>query len=101
MNESVAFVGEPELMRNSLILIGLTFRTFSAVVSVFFAPLVGFDHEAFATRSPLKGAVFEVILKVALTLAPGATGPANVFDVSVLPCTMDVHCLPGTEMLNS
>ncbi len=31
-------------------------------------------HEALATRSPLKGAGPEVTLKVALTLAPGATG---------------------------
>jgi hypothetical protein len=38
-------------------------------------------------------------LKVALTLAPGATGPAMVSDVLVEPWTKDVHCL-GTEMLN-
>ena len=85
MNESVALVGEPELMRNSLILIGLTFRTFSAVVSDCLAPLVTLVHEALPTRSPLKGAGPEVTLKVALTLAPGATGSANVFDVSVVP----------------
>src|ERR1017187_4452705 len=65
-------------MRNSLILIGLTFRTFSAVVaSNFFAPLV---QEALPTRSPLKAAGPEVTLKVALTLAPGATGSANVVE---------------------
>ncbi len=44
MNEFVELVGEPALMRNSLILIGLTFRTFSAVVSDCFAPLVWFVH---------------------------------------------------------
>ena len=33
----------------------------------------------------MKAAGPEVTLKVALTLAPGATGSANVFDVSVAP----------------
>jgi hypothetical protein len=33
-------------------------------------------------------------LKVALTLAPGATGSGNVFDV-VVPETTEVHCLLG------
>ena len=88
-------------MRNSLILTGLTFRTFSAAVSVCFLPLAGFVHEALPTRSPLKAAGPEVTLKVALTLAPGATGSANVFDVSVVPGNdSEVHCLLGTEMLN-
>ncbi len=91
MNESVELAGEPALMRNSLILIGLTFRTFSAVVSDCVPPLVGFVHEALPTRSPLKAAGPEVTLKVALTLAPGATGSANVFDVSVAPETTEVH----------
>ena len=69
-------------MRNSLILTGLTFRTFSAVVSDCVLPS-RFVHEALPTRSPLKAAGPEVTLKVALTLAPGATGSANVFDVPV------------------
>src|SRR5438876_12135285 len=99
MNESVELVGEPALMRNSLILIGLTFRTFSAVVSDCVAPLVWFVHLALPTRSPLKAAGPEVTLKVALTLAPGATGSAIVIDVLVLPGPTDVHCL-GTVMLN-
>src|ERR1017187_4491914 len=99
MNESVGLVGEPALMRNSLILIGLTFRTFSAVVSECFPPFAGFVHETLPTRSPLKAAGPEVTLKVALTLAPGATGSTNVFDVWVAPATKEVHCL-GTEMLN-
>src|ERR1039458_7095702 len=99
MNESVGLVGEPSLMRNSLILIGLTFRTFSAVVSESFPPFVWFVHWALPTRSPLKAAGLEVTLKVALTLAPGATGSANVADVLVVPETKEVHCL-GTEMLN-
>src|SRR5437867_1072694 len=99
MNESVELVGEPALMRNSLILIGLTFRTFSAVVSDSFAPLVWFVHWALPARSPLKAAGPEVTLKVALTLAPGATGSTVVTVVLVAPGTKDVHCL-GTEMLN-
>jgi hypothetical protein len=38
-------------------------------------------------------------IKVAVTLAPGATGPGNVTEVSAVPRTTEVHCL-GTEMLN-
>ena len=52
-----------------------------------------FVHEALPTRSPLKAAGPEVTLKVALTLAPGATGSAIVVDVSVVPETTEVHCL--------
>ena len=84
-------------MRNSLILTGLTFRTFSAVVSDCVLPPT--VHVALPAMSPLKAAVPEVTLKVALTLAPGATGSANVADVLPVPCTREVHCL-GTEMLN-
>src|SRR5580693_6709357 len=98
MNEFVELPGA--LMRNSLILIGLTLRTFSAVVSDCVPPRVGFVHEALPTRSPLKAAGPEVTLKVALTLAPGATGPAIVTDVLDVPATTEVHCLLGTEMLN-
>src|SRR5450755_2300239 len=98
MNESVELVGGPELMRNSLILIGLTFRTFSAVVSNCL-PSAWFVHRALPTRSPLNSAGPEVTLKVALTLAPGATGSANVFDFSLVPATNEVHRL-GTEMFN-
>src|SRR5215469_2904870 len=72
MNELVESVAEPALIRNSLILIGLTFRTFSAVVSDCVLPFA-FVHEALATRSPLNGAIPEATLNVALTLAPGAT----------------------------
>src|SRR5260370_31245971 len=98
MNECAGLAGE--LMRNSLILIGLTFRTFSAVVSDCVPPRVGLVHEALPARSPLKAAGPAVTLKVALTLAPGATGSANVTDVWVEPGTTEVHCLLGTEMLN-
>ena len=56
-------------------------------------------HETLPTRSPLKTAGPEVTVKVALTVAPGATGSAKVFDVSVEPETMAVHPF-GTEMLN-
>src|SRR5215468_5278078 len=93
MNE---FVALPEaLARNSLILTGLTLRTFSAVVSDCFAPVFWFVHRALPTRSPLKAAGPEVILKVALTREPGATGPAMAADV----VTTEIHCL-GTLMLN-
>src|SRR5262249_16632706 len=100
MNESVELPGEPSLMRNSLILIGLTFRTFSEVDSACFAPLVWFVHRTLATRSPFKTAGPELTFKVALTVAPGATGSENVAAVFVVPDTNEVHCLPGTEMLN-
>src|ERR1035437_9693617 len=75
MNESDGFTA------NSLILIGLTFRTFSAAVSDCVRPLAVFFHEARATRSPLKEVELDVTLKVAFTLAPGATGPAIVAEL--------------------
>src|SRR6266550_2582155 len=96
MNALVGLVLVPT--RNSLILIGLTFRTFSAVVALCLAPFVRFVHAALPIRSPLKGSGPEVTLKVALTLAPGAT-ESNVCDVWVVPGTKEVHCL-GTEMLS-
>src|ERR1035437_3103153 len=83
---------------NSLILIGRTLRTFSAVVSSCFLPLA-LVHPALPTRSPLKATAPDVTLKVALTLAPGATGSAKVFEVSVVPEARAVHPL-GAEMLN-
>src|SRR6266567_3012527 len=97
MNALVGLVLAPT--RNSLILIGLTLRTFSVVIPNCLAPCVGFTHEALPIRSPLKGAGPEVTLKVALTLAPGAT-ESNVCDVLVVPGTKEVHCLLGTEMLS-
>src|SRR3954467_10852623 len=97
MNASVELVLVP--VRSSLILIGLTFRTFSVVVARRRAPFDGFVHEALPIRSPLKAARPEVTLKVALTLAPGAT-ESNVCDVSVVPGTTEVHCRVGTEMLS-
>jgi hypothetical protein len=93
MNEFVELVVEPSLMRNSLILIGLTFRTFSAIAAVDCFPLL--VQEALPTRSPLKAAGPEVTLNVALTLAPGATGSANV----VGPEAAAVQPL-GAEMLS-
>src|SRR5215472_2102289 len=97
MNELVGLVLVPA--RNSLILIGLTFRTFSAVVVNCLPPRVGFVHAALPIRSPLKGTGPEVTWKVALTLAPGAT-ESNVCDVSVVPATNEVHNRSGTEMLS-
>src|SRR5665213_1594627 len=91
MKESV------ELTANSLILTGLMFRAFSMAVSDWLAPAA--VQEALATRSPLKAADPDVTLKVALTVAPDATGSAKVFDVSVPPETTAVQPA-GTEMLN-
>src|SRR6478672_5387856 len=99
MNELAGLDGEAELTANSLILIGLTLRTFSTVVSDCAWPLVEFVHDALPTRSPPKAAGPEVTLKVALTLVPGATGTVSVFDVSVEPETTEVHPV-GTERLN-
>src|SRR5215472_1953754 len=96
MNALVGLVLVPT--RNSLILIGLTLRAFSAVVADCLPSCPGFVHEALPIRSPLKGCGPEVTLKVALTLAPGGT-ESNVCDVSVVPGTKEVHCL-GTEMLS-
>src|ERR1017187_6202602 len=93
MNELVGFAGEPVLMRNSLILTGLTLRTFSAIAATdCFPSLV---QEALPTRSPLKAAGPEVNLNVALTLAPGAIGSAN----EVAPEATAVQPF-GAEMLN-
>src|ERR1700733_3266874 len=97
MNELVKLVLVPA--RNSLILIGLTFRTCSVVDPNCLPPCAGFVHEAWPTRSPLKGSGPEVTLKVALTLAPGAT-ESNVCEVRVVPATNEVHRWPGTEMLS-
>src|ERR1700685_1821720 len=95
MNEFDVLVAEPSLMRNSLIFTGLTLRTFSAGVSDCALPPV--VHRALPTRSPLNAAGPEVTLKVALTLAPGATGPANVLDASLVPLTWEDHCWLGRE----
>src|SRR5674476_468214 len=89
MNESVGFTA------NSLILTGLTFRTFSAAVSDCVCPLAVFFHEARATRSPLKDAELEVTLKVTFALVPGATGPAIVAELLAVA----LHPL-GVEMLS-
>src|SRR6185437_5677784 len=99
MNPLVGSVLVPE--RNSLIVIGLTFRTFSVVVADCRPPCPGpgFVHEALPIRSPLKGTGPEVTVKVALTLAPGATEP-NVRELSNVPETTDLHCLSGTVMLS-
>src|SRR5580693_10582184 len=99
MNESVALVGGPELTRSSLIFTGLAFRTFSVIGPDCFVPLAWFVQEALPTKSPLKAADPDVTLNVALTLAPGATGPGKVFAVSELPATTADHWC-GTERLN-
>src|SRR5690242_13175611 len=97
MNALVELAVVPVL--NSLILIGLTFRTFSAVVSTLRGPCTGSVHEALPTRSPFSAFGPEVTLNVAVTLAPGAT-ESNVTDSFVLPATTEVQLGSGTEMLN-
>src|SRR6185436_9169291 len=100
MNESVGLAAEPALMRNSLILIGPTLRTFSDVVSVCVLPFEESVHETLPIRSPLRAATPEVTLKVALTLAPGAMGSAIVATALVVPGMVAAHCLSGTVILN-
>src|ERR1041385_3257300 len=87
-------------VRNSLILIGLTLRTFSVVVSDCLAPVVRFVHETTPRRSPLKAPGPEVTVKTALTVSPGATRP-NFIDFWVVPGTNEVQNRAGTAMLNS
>lgn len=79
------------------ILIALTFRTFSVVVSDCFVLLVWFVQRALPTRSPLNAAGPDVTLNVAFTLAPGATESANIVEVFSVPKTKDVHCLFARE----
>src|SRR4051812_1185866 len=98
MNALVALSGVA--VRNSLILIGLALRTFSAVVSDCRAPVVTLVHTAVPTRSPLNATGAEPTVKVALTVSPGATTP-NVFDRWVVPGRNDVQNLAGTVMLSS
>ena len=99
MKELVALAGEPEPRAYSLILIGLTLRTFSAIMSICICPFVGFVHAALATISPLKAVAPEVTLKVALTLAPGAIDSEKVLVASVASATEELHPA-GTKMLN-
>src|SRR5262245_26363386 len=99
MNEFVLLAAGPPLTRNSLTTIGLTLRTFSTAVSSCLAapdPV----QRACATRSPLNAAGPDVTLKVALTVAPGATASAMVAVVRVVPGTTDVHPF-GVTMLSS
>src|ERR1044072_5274034 len=71
-------------VRNSLILIGLTLRTFSVVDFHCIARVLGPAQAARPTRSPWKAAGPDVTVKVALTVAPGAT-ESNRFDVCRVP----------------
>ena len=99
MNEFVAFGGLPALTRNSLMRTGLTLRSLLAVVSDCVLPVAGVQV-AWPTRSPLKAAGPAVTWKVALTLAPGATGPAMVAEVCAVPCTTEVQRLSGRPRLS-
>src|SRR6185503_17472468 len=94
MNELVVLAGAPGARCNSLIVIGLTLRTFPAVVSTCFM-LAESVHRALATRSPFQAARPEVIVNVALTFEPGGTEPNDDG-----PRTTAVH-RAGTAMLRS
>ena len=87
MNESVVLVGGPELIRNSLILTGLTFphlfRRCLGLLHAATAPKIRKGRLAYQVA--VEGYRPEVTLNVALTLAPGATGSVKLFDVSLVP----------------
>src|SRR5580765_249902 len=100
MNEFDALFATPPVMRNSLILIGLTLRTFSTAVSCNGRACPVITTDAVPTRSPLNAAGPDVTLNIALALAPGATESGIVADVLVVPTTTDVHPF-GAVMLNS
>src|ERR1035441_2775523 len=87
------------LKRTSLILIGRTLRSLAVVVSDCVRRVAWSVHSALPVRKPAAGVGGEVPLKAALTLAPGATGSANVPDVLVAPETTASHPA-GNEMLN-
>jgi len=95
MNELVGLVLVP--VRNSLILIWLTLRTCSLLVTRCRAWLAELVQLAWATRSPSNAAGPEVTVNVALTLARGAT-EANVFEESLVPSTTACHCRLGRAM---
>src|SRR5512146_3347543 len=99
MKEFVELPGARVPMRNSLILIGSTFRTFSTLVTHRVLPCASV-HRASPMRSPFKGLDPEVTWKVALTLAPVASGPATSAGRGSLPERREVHCRLGREMLN-
>src|ERR1019366_1128856 len=87
------------LKRTSLILIGRTLRSLAVVVSDCVRRVAGSVHSALPVRKPAADVGGEVTLKVALTLAPGATGSLNVTDVLVAPETTASHPA-GMEILN-
>src|ERR1017187_6747696 len=91
MNWSVELA--PGLKRTSLILTGRTFRTRWLVVSDCVLRVAASVHSALPARKPAPEVAGEVILKVALTLAPGPTGLAMVFG------SLPIHPA-GTDMLN-
>src|ERR1700704_5851339 len=86
--------------RNSLILIGLMFLMFSVAVCDCVPVLPGLRHWALPTMSPLKAPDPDVTLKVALTLAPGATGCVKLTVLLEVPTAMAVHPCLSTETLN-
>src|SRR3954471_13314393 len=84
-------VGLPPVpVRYSLILIGLLFRTCSVVVPLCRGPWPGVVQAPRPVRSPSNAAAPEVTVKVALTLAPGATD-SNGCGVAVVAVTTEFH----------
>src|SRR3954453_21521041 len=98
MNELVPLAGLLEPIRNSLILIGLVLRTFSAIDADCPSP-----HVAVPIRSPLNEAGPEATLNVALAPAPGATGAAIVFGASLVhplgTATLSVMSVTGAPVV--
>src|SRR5215471_10111920 len=74
MKELVEFAGAPEAIWNSLILTGLTLRTFRTAVSTRFAPFAS-AHSAVPTTSPFHADFPEVTVKITLLVMPGAISP--------------------------
>src|SRR5258708_7948592 len=78
MNWSVEL--PPALKRTSLIFTAIAFRTLAVLFSN--CARAAFVHSALAVRTPALVVAGERTVKVAHTLAPGATGPPNVFGIA-------------------
>ena len=78
---------------------GSTFRTREEVVSDCLLPACVFVHSALPLRNPPPVVVAEITLKVALTLAPGATG-ASYVTVEAEPPDAETVQPAGEEMFN-
>src|SRR5450631_3102008 len=86
--------------RTSLILTGCTFRTLVVVVSTLVVLPPEFFHSTLPVKKPAPVAKGEVTLKVALTLAPGATTSAKAFAAPLPPEATELHCTLGPKTLS-